>query len=103
VALNIKRFEELIDRRLFGEAVRSHDLIVPRALWTAARLVEADRLGVVVVDLALAYGHDGAAARLVTMVIVQANLTEGRHAHLGFKSGVLLSPLLQRLGLRNLR
>ena len=65
--------------------VRAHDLIEPLASWPAARLVEADRLGVVVVDLALAYGHDGAAARLVTMVIVQANLAEGREAHLEFK------------------
>ena len=77
MALNIKRLEELLDRRLLREAIRTHDLIVPLALRPAARLVEADRLGVVVVDLALAYGHDGAAARLVTMVIVQANLAEG--------------------------
>ena len=85
--LEVKRLEKFLDRRLLREAVRSHDLIVPLSLRAASRLVEPDSLGVIVVDLSLAHGHDRAAARLVTWVVVQANLAEGRETHLVFMNG----------------
>ena len=97
MALNIKRLEELLDRRLFGQAVRAHDLLEPLALRPAARLVEADSLGVVVVDLAFAHGDQGAAARLVTVVVVQADLAEGREAHLSFTRSPSLRLLSKKL------
>jgi hypothetical protein len=70
---------------VFREAVASHHLDEPLARWSASLLVEADRLGVVVVDLARAHGDDRAAARLVLVVVVEAHLAEGREAHLLFK------------------
>ena len=71
---------------MFREAVASHHLDEPLALWATSLLVEADRLGVVVVDRAIGYSHDRAAARLVLVVVVEAHLAEGRHgAHLLFK------------------
>ena len=91
--LEVKRIEELLDWRLLREAVRTHDLVVPLALWPASVLIEADSLGVIVVDGALAHSHDRAAARLVTGVVVQANLAESGHwAHLVFKRLSSLNP-----------
>ena len=43
-------------------------------------------------DLSLAHGNYGAAARLVTVVVVQADLTEGRQAHLLFTRPESLRP-----------
>lgn len=44
------------------------------------------------VDLALTHGYDRAATRLVTVIVVQANLAEGRKAHLEFKRSESLRP-----------
>ena len=96
-ALNIERLEEFIDRSVFREAVTSHNLHEPLARWATSLLVEADRLGVVVVDLARAHGHDRAAARLVLVVVVKAHLAEGGHgAHLYFKSSVALRRVTEK-------
>ena len=80
-ALNIER----LDRSVFREAVWAHHLDEPLALRAASVLVEADRLGIVVVDRAIANGHDRAATRLVLVIVVKAHLAEGREAHLLFK------------------
>ena len=90
--LEVKRIEELLDWRLFGESVGAHDLVVPLALWPASVLIEADSLGVVVVNLALAHSDDRTGARLVTRIVVQANLAQGREAHLVFKRSSSLTP-----------
>ena len=72
---NIKRLEEPLAVRPTPLGVVTHEL------------------GVIVVNLALAYGNQGTAARLVAMVVVQANLAEGGHGvHLMFKRPVSLTP-----------
>lgn len=95
--LQIKRLEELLDWRLFRKAVRTHDLHVPLALWAALVLVETHKLGVIVMNLALAHGYNRAHTRLVTRIVVQANLAQGRHGtHLVFKRLMSLNALVSK-------
>lgn len=54
----------------------------PLALWSTLVLVETDKLGVVVVNFAIAYSNYGSTTRLVTGIVVQAHLAQSRHAHL---------------------
>jgi len=84
VGLNINRLEELLDGRL-GKAIGSHQRVEPLALGAASIRVIAHNLGVVVIDLPGRCGGDGSSARLVTGVVVQANLAKSRADHLVFK------------------
>ena len=55
-------------------------------MWSTPLAVVSHELGEIVVDLSLAHSHDRTGARFVTVIVVQANLTEGAHGvHLRYK------------------
>ena len=87
--LNIKRLEELVDRR---QTIMPNYVMKPRALRSTLLLIQTHKLGVIVVNLTLTHRNYRTNARLLVRVVVQAHLAEGGHAHLGFKSGSLLRP-----------
>ena len=91
VALNVKRLEKFINGS-FRKTILSKDTFKPFTFWSASILVEPDSLGVVTIDHVLTRRHNGTTARLVTGIVVQAHLTESRHAHLSFMGSVALRP-----------